>query len=83
MAEGAYSVKVEEDFKSALYGDGVTGTPTLYLNGVRLSNIQNLDALLQAVTEAGAILQASSNERTNWRTRLRKFRLGMTHLRLS
>jgi protein-disulfide isomerase len=82
MAEGAYSGKVEEDFKAALYGDGVTGTPTLYLNGTRLNNIQNLDALLQAVTEAGATLQASSNERTNWLTRLRKFRLGMTHLHL-
>lgn len=82
MAEGVYSGKVEEDFKSALYEDGVTGTPTLYLNGVRLSNIQSLDALLQAVTEAGATLQSSSNERANWLTRLRKFHFGMTRLRL-
>lgn len=81
MAEGVYSGKVEEDFKSALYEDGVTGTPTLYLNGVRFSNIQSLDALLQAVTEAGATLQPSVGERANWLTRLRKFRFGMTRLR--
>lgn len=82
LAEGVYSGKVEEDFKAALYGGGVTGTPTLYLNGVLLSNIHSLDALLQAVTEAGATLQSSSNQRANWLTRLRKFRFGMTRLRL-
>jgi protein-disulfide isomerase len=82
MAEGVYSRKVEEDFKSALYQDGVTGTPTLYLNGVRLSNIQSLEALLHVVIEAGAILQGDSNESHNWLTRLRKFRFGMTRLRL-
>lgn len=81
MAESVHAGKVSEDFMAALYGDGVTGTPTLYLNNVRLSNIQNLEALLQAVTEAGATLLASSNERTNWLTRLRKFRMGMTRLR--
>jgi protein-disulfide isomerase len=81
MAEGIYSKKVEEDFTSALYGDGVTGTPTLYLNSVRLSNIHSLEALLQAVMEAGATLQADSQERANWLTRLRKFRFGVTRLR--
>lgn len=30
IAAGVYSGKVEEDFKAALYEDGVTGTPTLY-----------------------------------------------------
>lgn len=82
MAEGVHAGKVEEDFKAALFGGGVTGTPTLYLNNVRLSRIQSLEALLEAVTEAGATLLASSNERANWLTRLRKFRLGMTRLRL-
>ena len=82
MAEGIYAGKVREDFMAALYGDGVTGTPTLYLNGVRLSNIQSLEALLEAVTQAGATLQDSSHERTSWLSRLRKFRLGMTRLPL-
>ena len=82
MAEGAYAARVSEAFMAALYGDGVTGTPTLYLNNVRLSNIQSLDALLQAVTEAGATLQAGSSERTNWLSRLRKLRVGITRLHL-
>ncbi|HKQ52498.1 MAG TPA: thioredoxin domain-containing protein, partial [Pyrinomonadaceae bacterium] len=54
MSAGVYGGKVEEDFKAALYADGVTGTPTFYLNGVRLSNIGSLEALLQTVMEAGA-----------------------------
>jgi protein-disulfide isomerase len=82
MADSMYSGKVEEDFKSALYEDGVTGTPTLYLNGVLLSDVQSFEALLQAVTEAGGTLQPASRERANWLTRLRKFRLSTTRLRL-
>ena len=81
MSAGVYRDKVEEDFKSALYVDGVTGTPTIYLNGTRLSNIGSLDALLQSVTEAGATLQPASQERARWLTRLRNFRFGMTRLR--
>ena len=81
LAEGVYGGKVEEDFNSALYEDGVTGTPTLYLNGVRVDNIQSLDALVQAVTEAGAELQSGADKRASWLTRLRNFRLGMTRLR--
>jgi protein-disulfide isomerase len=80
MAEGIYSVKVEEDFKLALYSDHVTATPTLYLNGVLLSSIHGFDGLLAAVREAGATLRADSGGRTDWLSRLRKFRLGMTRL---
>lgn len=81
MAEGVYSAKVSEEFTEALYRDGVTGTPTLYLNDVRLNNIQSPDVLLEAVTEAGATLQADANERTTLLSRLRKLRLGRTRLR--
>ena len=66
MAEGIYSMKVEEDFKSALYSDHVTGTPTLYLNGVLLSSVHGFDGLLAAVGEAGATLRADSGGRTDW-----------------
>jgi protein-disulfide isomerase len=82
MAAGAYSRKVKESFESALYGDGVTGTPTLYLNSVRLSNIQTFEALLLAVTGAGAILRKDAGEETNWLSRLRNFRVGLTRLHL-
>jgi protein-disulfide isomerase len=82
MADNIYSGRVEENFKSALYEDGVTGTPSLYLNGVRLSDMRSLEELLHKVTEAGATLQPASRERAGWLTRLRRFRPGMTRLRL-
>ena len=81
MEEGAYAARVSEAFTAALYQDHVTGTPTLYLNNVRLSNIQSMEALLQAVTEAGATLQANTNTRPGLLERLRNFRPGMTRLR--
>ena len=34
----------------------MTGTPTVYLNGVLLSDIESLEALLEAVKAAGATL---------------------------
>ncbi len=80
MGKGDYRSKVEEDFKAALYQEGVTGTPTLYLNGLRLSRIHSLEELLSAVIEAGASLKADSHEHSNWLGRLRNFRLGMTRL---
>jgi protein-disulfide isomerase len=82
MADGVYADKVEKEFKSALFGGGVTGTPTLYLNEVRLSRIQSLEALLEAVTGAGAILVSNNKEHGNWLNRLRNLRPGKTRLQL-
>jgi protein-disulfide isomerase len=82
MAEGVYAGNVERDFKLALFDDHVTGTPTLYLNGVRLSKIQSLEALLEAVTDAGAVLLPNNKGLSNWLSRLRNLRLGKTRLHL-
>jgi protein-disulfide isomerase len=81
MAEGVYAARVEEDFESALYSDGVTGTPTVYLNGALLSDIRSLDAPIEAVTAAGANVLPDSVERAGLLGRLRKLRAGKTHLR--
>jgi protein-disulfide isomerase len=80
MAEDAYAGRVEEAFKSALYSDGVTGTPTLYLNGMRLNSINSIEGLLAAVTEAGATLLTNSDHQKNWLSRLRRLRSGMSRL---
>ena len=80
MGQGVYKGKVEEDFKAALYGAGVTGTPTLYLNGVMLSRIHSIEELLSAVIEAGASLKADYHEQNSWLHHLRNFRLGRTKL---
>jgi protein-disulfide isomerase len=82
MAEGIYAGRGREAFKTALYGGGVTGTPTLYLNEVRFSNIQSLEALLEAVITAGATFHPEASERAGWLSRLRNFRRGMTRLHL-
>jgi protein-disulfide isomerase len=82
MAEGVYAGKVNDDFMTALYGGGVTGTPTLYLNGIRLSNLQGFEALLATVTDAGATLQHEDRGPNVWLSRLRKLRVGMTRLHL-
>lgn len=82
MAEGVYAGKVSKDFMAAAFGDHVTGTPTIYLNGVRRSDIRGFEGMLTAVTEAGAVLQDGPDARTNWLSRLRKLRVGMTRLHL-
>jgi protein-disulfide isomerase len=81
MADGVYAQRVDEAFRSALYSNNVTGTPTLYLNGVRISSINNLEELLAEVLEAGATLLHDVPEQNSWRSRLRKLRVGMTRLR--
>ncbi|HEY0377927.1 MAG TPA: DsbA family protein [Pyrinomonadaceae bacterium] len=83
MAEGVYAARVEEDFKSALYGDGVTGTPTVYLNGSLLSDNKSFEVLLEAVRGAGATLSDDGGaERPGLLGRLRKLRIGKTRLHL-
>jgi protein-disulfide isomerase len=82
MAEGVYAEKVEKEFNLALFGEHVTGTPTLYVNGVRLSKIQSLEVLLDAVADAGAILLPNNKGFNNWLSRLRNLRLGKTRLQL-
>lgn len=82
MAEGVYAARIEEEFKSALYSDRVTGTPTVYLNGALLSNVKSLDDLLEAVTAAGANVLTNGGERAGLLGRLRKFRAGKTRLHL-
>lgn len=81
MGENLYQAKVAEAYESALYGGGVTGTPTLYLNGVRLSRLQTLQDLVEAVTEAGASLQERGPERHQLLERLRQFRIRRTQLK--
>ncbi len=81
MADGVYSSRIDEAFRSALYVNHVTGTPTLYLNEERISSINNLEELLAEVLNAGATLLADVPEQKSWRSRLRKLRVGMTRLR--
>ena len=78
MADGIYSAKVDEAYNSALFGGGVTGTPTLYLNEVRISRVHNLEELCEVVTAAGATLKSESKEKSSWLSRFRAAKFGKT-----
>lgn len=80
MAEGIYAERVDESYRTGLYG-GVTGTPTLFLNGALLSSIHTLDQLVEAVSSAGATIRVSSGEHPGWLSRVRRWRAGRTEIR--
>jgi protein-disulfide isomerase len=46
---GAYSGRIQEDFKSGIWG-GVNGTPTFFINGRRYDGAQGLEPLLAALS---------------------------------
>ena len=74
MSDRVYAAKVENDFMSAVFTNHVTGTPTLYLNRVLLSDARDVKTLLEVVTKAGATLRANVDKLDSWLSRLRKFR---------
>lgn len=78
MAEGVYAGRVDDEYMAALYGS-VTGTPTLYLNSVRLGDL-HAETLLTAVIEAGATPRHEDRTWAGWLNRMRKLRIGMTRL---
>ena len=76
MAAGAYAEKIDRALMAATFVGKVTGTPTIYLNGVRRSDMRGLEGLLAAVEEAGATLRARPGAWAKTLIRLRKLRLG-------
>jgi formate-nitrite transporter family protein len=78
MAAGVYADRVERDLTRATFEGRVSGTPTLYLNGVRRSDMRGLEGLLAAVGAAGATLRADPNALTRLLSRLRQLRSHVT-----
>ena len=78
MAAGVYADKVERELMTATFEGRVSGTPTLYLNGVRRSDMRGLEGLLAAVEVAGATLRADQNALTRLLGRLHQLRSKMT-----
>ena len=72
MAAGAYAEKVDQELLAATFVGKVSGTPTLYLNGVRRSDVRGLEGLLAAVEVAGATLRAGPGAWAKTLNRLRK-----------
>jgi protein-disulfide isomerase len=56
MTEGTHAARVREDYSKALFGGGVTGIPTFYINGVLHSN-SDFERMLAAIERALAEVQ--------------------------
>ena len=52
MAENSFLKQVEADYQVALFDEHITGTPTLYVNGLRYTGATDVEGLLQAIKEA-------------------------------
>ncbi|MEO6392007.1 MAG: thioredoxin domain-containing protein [Pyrinomonadaceae bacterium] len=78
MADGIYTARIDEAYNSALFGGGVTGTPTIYLNEVQISRVHNLEELCDVVTAAGATLTSESAEKPSWLSKFRSSKFGRT-----
>ncbi len=52
MAEHTFLKQVEADYQLALFDEHITGTPTLYVNGLRYTGATDVEGLLQAIKEA-------------------------------
>lgn len=78
MVDGIYSARIDEAYSSALFGGGVTGTPTLYLNELQISRVHDLQELCEVVTSAGATLKNESKEKSSWLAKFRAARFGRT-----
>jgi protein-disulfide isomerase len=51
LSEHVFACKVQADFRSGVE-NGVTGTPTFFINGVRLHDSWQMDTLLTAIEQA-------------------------------
>lgn len=54
MAEHLYAAQIQEDYNRSLYGGGVSGTPTFYINDVRHNDTVDLNRMLAAIDRASA-----------------------------
>lgn len=52
MAGNSFLKKIEAEYQSALFDEHVTGTPTLYINGIRYTGATDVDSLLLAIKQA-------------------------------
>ena len=52
LMENAFLKQIETDYQRALFDEHITGTPTLYINGARHTQLRNLEGILIAIKEA-------------------------------
>jgi protein-disulfide isomerase len=52
MKENTFLEQIEAGYQHSLFDEHVTGTPTIYLNGIRYTGATDFDALLPALKQA-------------------------------
>jgi len=52
LRENVWLRQIEEQYRSALFDEHITGTPTLYLNEIRYTGLTDLQSMLAAIKEA-------------------------------
>lgn len=52
MQEHTFLSQISADYQSSLFDEHITGTPTLYINGLRYTGNINLESIFQAIKEA-------------------------------
>ena len=52
LTEHTFLKQVEADYQLALFDEHITGTPTLYVNGLRYTGPTDVEGLLQAIKQA-------------------------------
>jgi protein-disulfide isomerase len=54
LLEDTFRKQIEIDYQTALFDEHITGTPTLYINDARYTQLTDLDTILIAIKEADA-----------------------------
>jgi len=52
LLENTFRKQIEMDYQTALFDEHITGTPTLYINDVRYTQVGDLDTTLIAIKDA-------------------------------
>ena len=52
LSENNFRKQIEMDYQTALFDEHITGTPTLYINDARYTQLTDLDTILIAIKEA-------------------------------
>jgi protein-disulfide isomerase len=80
MTRNSFLREIEAEYQRSLFDEHITGTPTIYLNGIRYTGATDLESLLQAIklsdTEGRIQLPESHH---GLRSALSRLRRGASH----
>jgi hypothetical protein len=52
MRQHTFLRQIEADYQNSLFDEHITGTPTLYVNGLRYTGNIDLESIFQAIKDA-------------------------------